>query len=132
ASCDELDRLSLFGAPNKPAADRPLHLEAVSEADDLGEIGRYFTVRQPFDGNLNAPVGVGRRSQGIGPDSRVSILSRQAHIHVLAGQVTRPVRNFEGNSPGGRSFVVESNDSSHAPHYLSPEYRCSRQGSPYM
>jgi hypothetical protein len=116
ASCDELDRLALFLAPEEPSTEGPSQLEAIADCHLLGEIGGYFSIGEPFNRDLDSLLGVRRSSDRVRADRGISIGSRQPNVDMLTCKVPRPILNLEGNRPGRGGLIAKGNYGSNPPH----------------
>ena len=77
-----------------------------------------------------------RGSSGAGRDrvaalSLISVLGGQTDVHVLARAVSRPVGDIQHDASDAVRLVDELGHVAERP-VQSPQYRCSRHGSPYM
>ena len=128
AAADEEQRLRRgVGVPDEVAADRPAHLEPVSRNDLVDEVGRDFTVVEPLDRQGGSFVGC--RSEGIAPLRLVPVLRGEADVDVLACVMTGPAFDVEDQRSDSRRLGHRVGHLRDEPGQ-SPQYRCSRQGSP--
>jgi hypothetical protein len=72
-----------------------------------------------------------RRGNRVAALSLVSVFGGQTHIDVLTGAVAGPLGNIEGDAANPGGLIDQLDDLAELP-VQSPEYRCSRHGSPYM
>ena len=127
AAGDEQEGPAVGLLPDEVAAYGPAQLEAVAYLGDVDEIGRHLAVGEPLDryrGRL-----AWRRGKRIATRCLVTVLSGQAHIDVLPGPVSRPVRHVEGERPRPRCLLEDGRHGRLEP-AQSPQYRCSSHGSP--
>ena len=124
---DEKQRLVAARLPDEVAADRAAHLDLVALAQLFREIGRDLPVVEHLDGDRDRLTR--RRGDRVAPLCLVAVLGRQAHVEVLSGAVSGPTRHVEDDGADARSFADEPDDLGDEPGQ-SPQYRCSRQGSP--
>ncbi len=73
----------------------------------------------------------GRRRDRVAALGLVAVLGREAHVEVLARPVAGPVGRVEDERADAGRFVDGGDDLGRDPGQ-SPQYRCSRHGSPYM
>jgi hypothetical protein len=107
---------------------RAAQLEVVPGLEDVCQVRRHLAVVETLDGEDELAV-LRRGRDRVAALCLVAVLGREAHVHVLAGQVALPAVGVEHDAlrPG-----VLRDDIDH-PRELpgqSPVYRCSFHGSP--
>jgi hypothetical protein len=133
----EQQRAAVGRAPREVPADRAADLELVARPHLAGEVGRDLAVVDPLDGQLE-PRALGRRGDRVGALRLVAVLGRQAHVHVLAGGMAGPAVDVERERHGRRRLLDDLAHARDAPDERRPgdgqsfQYRCSRQGSPWL
>jgi hypothetical protein len=128
ASAHEQERPGRVSVPHEIASDRTAELEHVATAQLAGEVLRDLTVRQALHRDREAPV-LGSRSDRVAALGLVSVFGGEADIDVLPRPVAGPRRDLQHDAPDPRRLVDQLDDLAEPP-VQSPEYRCSRHGSP--
>jgi len=106
----------------------PDQLELVARLELADEVRRHLAVVEALDREHEVRV-LGSRCDRVAPLGLVAVLSRQPNVDVLAGTVARPLRRVEDDAANSRRLVDEFDDVRELPRQ-SPQYRCSRHGSP--
>ena len=101
--------------PDEVAADRPAQLELVADLEHVGEVRGDLAIGHPLDGQPTRRHPPPTRASSCA--CAVAVLRGQPHVDVLAGEVTRPVRDVEDQ---GRTRRVSS---------TSPTTEATSQGS---
>src|SRR5947209_2270518 len=125
---DEQHRPADLHRPDEVAADWAPQLELVARLELADEVRRHLAVVEALDREHEVRV-LGSRCDRVAPLGLVAVLSRQPNVDVLAGTVARPLRRVEDDAANSRRLVDEFDDVRELPRQ-SPQYRCSRHGSP--
>ena len=83
------------GAHTKYPPIGPAKFQLVTGMQLTGEIRRDLAVVEPLDGERDALIGGRSRRDRVAALRLVSVVSGQAHIHMLACLMSRPFRNSE-------------------------------------
>src|SRR6266508_660014 len=130
---DEEEGAALLRLPHEIPADRAAQLQLVSDDEFFCEVRGDLAVVEALDRDGQALV---FRSGGdrVAPLCLVAVLGGQAHVDVLAGPMAGPVRDFQNEGLHAGGLVDQFGDLAELPRNWaqSPQYRCSRHGSPYM
>ena len=103
-------------------------LQRVAGGQYLGQVRGDLAVIQPLDGQLE-PGRAGGRGDGVAALGGVAVLGGEPDVDVLAGQVAGPAGHVQDQGPGGGGLLAELGQLAGQPGQ-SPQYRCSRHGSP--
>ena len=96
--------------PHKVPTDRTAQLQLVAGAQLAREVRRHLAVVETLDGQRQPLVGARRRSDRVAALGLVSVISGQAHIHVLTGAMPRPAGDRQHEAAHPRGFVDEVDD----------------------
>jgi hypothetical protein len=129
AAANQLERPTVAHLPDEVPPDRTPKLERVAHSQLADEIGRHLTIRQPLH-REHQPILFRRRRDRVAPLGLVSVLGRQPNVYVLTRSMSGPARHVEDECANVRSLVDQVDDLAQRP-VQSPQYRCSRHGSPY-
>jgi hypothetical protein len=94
----------------------------------IDQVGGDLSLLEPLNREDEMLV-LRRRSDGVAALRLITILGGEPDIDVLAGEVTRPPGAAEDQAPHPRRFIEDLDYLGELP-VQSPEYRCSRHGSP--
>src|ERR671924_907650 len=130
ASGDQEERSSHAHVPDEVASDGSSELEHVAGPKLLDEIRGDLPVRDPLDREGDALL-LGRGGDRVASLRLVAVLCRETHVDVLSRAMARPLPDLEEQALNARGLVDDPDDRAELPGQ-SPEYRCSRHGSPYM
>ena len=119
------------------AGHRPgQHVDVRLTAEDGYQAERSYSIATPADGERLVltveELADGRGGERIAALRLITTLSGQADVDVLAGAVTGPARDVEDEARDARRLRHQLNDLREEPAQggQSPQYRCSRHGSP--
>src|SRR5579864_7403169 len=135
-SCDQEDGPFVATAPDEETADRTAELDPVSHTYLTDQIRRHLPFVQPLDRDREPGV-VRRGGDRVATLRLVTILGGQADVEVLASVMSGPLRHFEDQAGRARRLLDQIDHLAEPPGQRtedsqSPQYRCSRQGSPCM
>ena len=105
-------------------------LELITEPQLTHQVGGHLALGQQFHRDRYAGI-FGHRGDGVAAFGLVSVLGGQADVDVLPRAVAGPVRHVQHDAANAGGLVDELGHLAEPP-AQSPEYRCSRHGSPYM
>src|SRR4051794_3234823 len=134
AAGDEEDRPAVRGLPAEVAADRAANLELVARPDLLDQVRRDLAVVDELDGDLQR-VELGRRGDRVRALRLVAVLGGQPDVAVLPRPGARPVGDVERQGARPRRLgddLAPRRGAPGEPPGQSPQYRCSRHGSPWL
>jgi hypothetical protein len=114
--------------PNEVAANRAAQLELVAGTEHVDQVGGNLSLLEPLYREAEMLV-LRRRGDGVTALRLITILGGEPDVDVLAGEVTRPPGAAEDQAPHPRRFIEDLDYLGELP-VQSPEYRCSRHGSP--
>jgi hypothetical protein len=135
AARNEVERPARRAVPDEVPADRAPQLEAVAAAKLLRQERRDLAVLELLDGEHDA-LAVRRCRERVAALGLVAVLRGQADVHVLAGPMSGPAGNVENETRHPPGLADELDDLRQEPaerregRPQSPQYRCSRHGSP--
>ena len=116
------------GLPDEVAADRPAELDLVARPQLVGQVRGDLAVVEALHRQLDVLAVRGRRDR-VAALRLVAVVRGQANVDVLAGAVSRPAVDVEGDRLDARRLSADLDDRRDLPGQ-SPQYRCSRHGSP--
>ena len=128
ASADEEQRAAERLLPHEVAADGTAKLELVAGTQLVDEIRRDLPVLEPLDREHELLV-LGCRRDRVAPLCLVAVFGRQPDVDVLARAMPGPGGRLEHDAAHVRRLVDERAHGRELP-AQSPQYRCSRHGSP--
>jgi hypothetical protein len=129
ASAGEQQRPALRRLPDEPAADGAAELDPVARPELVRQVGRDHAVPQTLDGQLDAGA-VGHRCDRVAALRLIAVLGGEADVDVLPRPMSGPAGHVEGDRPDARRLGDDVDDLRDPPVHQSPQYRCSRHGSP--
>src|SRR3954470_21087892 len=80
--------------PDEVSTNRSAQLQLVARVQLVGEIRRHLAVLEPLDGKREGPCFGGRRER-VAALGLISIVGSESDVDVLAGAMSRPVRDVE-------------------------------------
>jgi hypothetical protein len=119
---------ALGGLPDEVAANWPPKLDLIAGPELVHQVGRDLAVVEALDRELDASS-VRRRRDRVAPLCLIAVRSGQADVDVLSGSMPCPGRNVERDRLDPRRLPRDLDDLRDLP-AQSPQYRCSRHGSP--
>ena len=91
---DEQQRTAVLAAPDEVPADRAAQLQLITGTELVGQIRRDLAVLESFDRQRERCV-LRRRGDRVRALCLVAVLGGQAHVDVLAGDVSGPAGHVE-------------------------------------
>ena len=128
AAGDEQQGPAAGRLPDEVAADRAAELETIPRPELVGQVRRHLAVADALDGQLELCRAWCRRER-VAALRLITVLGGQPDVDVLPREVAGPVRDV-------RAYRLDAwrlRDDLHGLRDLpgqSPQYRCSRHGSP--
>jgi hypothetical protein len=128
AAGDEQQRPALRRLPDEVAADGTTQFDLVARPKLVGQVRGDLAVVEALDGEIDAGA-VGRRCDRVAALRLVAVLGGEADVDVLARPVSGPAGHVEGDRLDAGRLGHDVEDVGDPPGQ-SPQYRCSRHGSP--